>query len=736
MPGSAEVAMLGDDPHPTAALIVVAQGTVDAAQELASAVERHHPEWVRRGVWCGDPQLRPPARQLVEWAEPPRDFGRRLVAMAPDHFEWHCALTECRSLFAAGVERIVALWAGSIALLGSVGELARGDGMVVVRRVLGSLPDDGCWPTEADLMGSGPFSEHVASFGHGDGPTVTWLLDHLDDDSIGVGRWLARATELFPAAPLAADDVGAGPWNWPETEARVVDAPAFDPAVPWVLDHDRAGRARIEVGADARRVADLQRAAPQLAGRRTPVMLPGALWVDDVVRRGVAAAPEGVPEPWSDPVGFRRWLEPRYWEALRRSRPDLQGRFAEPFGADSVAWRAWTSAAFAAGQAPITLRPVGAGAEPLAVAASLDRSGVNLVGYHTLDFSLGDVVRRLGEALRAAEVPTSTVATMRSASPPLDEFARPEQRVSSTTTVAVVTADQFPMLRADHPELFAATERMIGYWFWELEDVPRAMRRSIALVDEIWAGSRFVVDAFAAVAEVPVRHVPIPVPAPRTSDLRRLDFLPLRAVGERTMFLVAFDHFSITERKNPIGAISAFRQAFAPDEGPVLVIKSMNGSQRWPQHQQVVAAAHGRADIIVWDEHLTRPDQMALVAAADCLVSLHRSEGLGLHLAEAMWLGTPTIATRYSGNLDFQDDECALLIDADRVHVTGGQGVYPESALWADPDLQQAGAAMRRIADEPALRQRLADDALARMKMQPTLADTGRAIAHLLHGGD
>ncbi len=117
----------------------------------------------------------------------------------------------------------------------------------------------------------------------------------------------------------------------------------------------------------------------------------------------------------------------------------------------------------------------------------------------------------------------------------------------------------------------------------------------------------------------------------------------------------------------------------------------------------MLAAADGRDDIRVWDETLDRADQMALVAAVDCMVSLHRSEGLGLHLAEAMWLGTPIIATRYSGNLDFMNDDNSLLIDFDLVNVEHGEGVYPPTAKWAAPDLEQAAAAMRRIASDAAL---------------------------------
>jgi glycosyltransferase involved in cell wall biosynthesis len=143
-------------------------------------------------------------------------------------------------------------------------------------------------------------------------------------------------------------------------------------------------------------------------------------------------------------------------------------------------------------------------------------------------------------------------------------------------------------------------------------------------------------------------------------------------------------------------------------------------------------AAGDRSDIVLWDEHLSRSDQMAFLQAVDCLVSLHRSEGLGLHLAEAMWLGTPVIATRYSGNLDLMDDDCAVLIDADQVPVRGGEGVYPPEARWADPDLDQAAAAMRRVATDRAFADRLREAGRNRMLAQPSLADTGRHIAALL----
>jgi glycosyltransferase involved in cell wall biosynthesis len=150
----------------------------------------------------------------------------------------------------------------------------------------------------------------------------------------------------------------------------------------------------------------------------------------------------------------------------------------------------------------------------------------------------------------------------------------------------------------------------------------------------------------------------------------------------------------------------------------------------------VLAAADGRNDIRVWDETLERADQMALVACVDCMISLHRSEGLGLHLAEAMWLRTPTIATRYSGNLDFMNDTNSMLINAELVPVEHGEGVYPSTAKWADPDLDEAVAAMHRIVGDSSMAKRLAAAGRYTMTRQPTLSETGSLISHLLFGGE
>jgi glycosyltransferase involved in cell wall biosynthesis len=122
----------------------------------------------------------------------------------------------------------------------------------------------------------------------------------------------------------------------------------------------------------------------------------------------------------------------------------------------------------------------------------------------------------------------------------------------------------------------------------------------------------------------------------------------------------------------------------------------------------------------------------ALLAAADCLVSLHRGEGLGLQLAAAMWLETPVVASRYSGNLDFMSDETAALVDVTSIAVERGEGAYPDGFRWADADVAQAAAWMERLVREPELRERMIAAAAQRMREQPSEEAFGQEYARAL----
>ena len=224
------------------------------------------------------------------------------------------------------------------------------------------------------------------------------------------------------------------------------------------------------------------------------------------------------------------------------------------------------------------------------------------------------------------------------------------------------------------------------------------MRPAFDTVDEVWTATDFIAEAVRAVDAKPVFTIPLPVPVPQYSPgiTRARLGLP-----ERFTFLFVFDFLSIVERKNPHGLIEAFKKAFAPDEGPVLVLKSINGELRLAELERLRAAVGNRQDVWIVDSYYTEEEKNALLGVCDCYVSLHRSEGLGLTMAEAMALGKPVVATGYSGNLHFMTPENSYLVDYARVPVPRGCEPYPTTASWADPNLDQAAGYFREIFERP-----------------------------------
>jgi glycosyltransferase involved in cell wall biosynthesis len=264
------------------------------------------------------------------------------------------------------------------------------------------------------------------------------------------------------------------------------------------------------------------------------------------------------------------------------------------------------------------------------------------------------------------------------------------------------------IFHANPPELIAALAQLgprrvlgprFGYWAWELPRAPAAWLRDARLVDEVWAPSRYTAEALAAAA-APARVVPHPL---FLEDYEGVAPLPRERAFEA---VTVFDFASSAARKNPQGAIAAFARAFGDDPDARLTIKAQGGA-RHPQALAALAAGLP-ANVRLVDEVWPYAQVKALIAAADVLISLHRAEGFGLTLAEAMALGTPVVATGFSGALDFIDDGCALTIAYELTAVKDPQGVY-RGQQWAEPDVEAAAEALRRLRTEPGLRQRLAE---------------------------
>ncbi len=193
-----------------------------------------------------------------------------------------------------------------------------------------------------------------------------------------------------------------------------------------------------------------------------------------------------------------------------------------------------------------------------------------------------------------------------------------------------------------------------------------------------------------------------------------------------------FDYLSTIQRKNPVGLIEAFKLAFAPGEGPQLLIKTINAPLRPLAEEEVLWAAHGRPDIHVIDRSLSGEELNGLMAACDCYVSLHRAEGFGLTMAEAMAIGKPVIGTGYSGNVDFMNAENSYLVDYTIGRVGPDCEIYPPEGEWADPSVEHAAQLMRRVYGDPEQAARIG--ARAREDIARTLSPeaTGAAMRRRL----
>jgi glycosyltransferase involved in cell wall biosynthesis len=266
----------------------------------------------------------------------------------------------------------------------------------------------------------------------------------------------------------------------------------------------------------------------------------------------------------------------------------------------------------------------------------------------------------------------------------------------------------------------------IGTWYWELEEAPRSWRRHARWLHEIWAPTPFIADAVRRVVPMPVIDMLPGIPMTQVERQPRSRWgLP----EDRYLFLFAFDMNSTMARKNPLAVVTAFRKAFRADEAVGLVVKVSRGDVD-PRGLATLKEICEPGRIWVIDEVLG--DFSGLMAACDAYVSLHRSEGFGLTLAEAMALGKPTIATGYSGNLAFMNDDNSALVDCAMTPVSSAGPFYRPGCRWAEPSLDHAAWLMRRFVDDPVSARELGSRGRDAVRSLLSLEAAGRRMSRRL----
>ncbi len=399
-------------------------------------------------------------------------------------------------------------------------------------------------------------------------------------------------------------------------------------------------------------------------------------------------------------VGLTR-LHAAIWSA----RSDLQAAYPHLDGPDGLGYAGWLYV-HGPGQEGLTDPLMPPSPEHLYRDAAPDLHereplwGVNVAGFFTSELGLGEAARLLIAGLDACGVPALPVQAQ--IVPPCRqgaEFTYADPDVAPyPTNIVCMNGDTIAPFAREVGRTFFEGRHTIALWWWEVGEFPAGWETAFEHIDEVWVASQHIYDAIAPASPVPVVQMTMPVITPRAAPRGRAE---LGLPEDGFLFLFVHDYHSTAARKNPVGLIETFKRAFKPGSGAKLVVKSINAENLPHEHDRVKLAANEHPDITLIDAYVSAEDKNAMIAACDCYVSLHRSEGFGLTVAEAMLLAKPVIATRYGGTLEFTNDANSYLVDWQPVEVGEGAGPYPAHGVWANPDLDQAAALMRRVYSKP-----------------------------------
>lgn len=322
--------------------------------------------------------------------------------------------------------------------------------------------------------------------------------------------------------------------------------------------------------------------------------------------------------------------------------------------------------------------------------------GVNACGFFKGEYGIGDASRAFYKLIHGSSLPAAFInihsRDHRNLDASFDQYSETNPHYINLMTFSFDYARRY---YRDRGARFFKHHYNIAIWYWELEKFPARWHPAFDYYDEIWVTTTFCRESIADVSPIPVTQIAYPFYQSRETPEPDREAFGFKK--ESYLFLFNFDFHSVLKRKNPDGLIAAFRKAFDPEkDDAVLVMKSINAN-RYPELAQELKRAAEGLNVVWINEHLDAPRMKQLFATVDCFVSLHRSEGLGLGMAQAMGYGKPVIATGYSGNLDFTTAENSLLVDYTLAGLDRDYGVYEKGNFWAEPDTGHAAEQMRRL---------------------------------------
>ena len=326
--------------------------------------------------------------------------------------------------------------------------------------------------------------------------------------------------------------------------------------------------------------------------------------------------------------------------------------------------------------------------------------GINLIGNIKADTGLGQSNRLLANELENSKYALNLIQHSISDKISMHDTTYDAKLVKDNdylVNIFHINAHEFTLAYMQFGKKKLDKHYNIAYWLWEIEDFPDEWVDCISLLDEIWTPAEFVSESIRKKTNKPVVTVPYAIEAPVDEKYDRKYFgLP----EDRFLFLMMFDSGSMIERKNPTAVFEAFKKAFEKDDKHVGLVIKINGAKE-DDVKYITGIMEGYSNIYIINKTYSKVAVNSLIKSVDVVVSLHRAEGFGLVMAEAMVNGTPCIATNWSANTEFMNDKVACMVDYQLVELKQNIGPYKKGIRWADPDVEQAAEYMKKLYMDP-----------------------------------
>ncbi|WP_337103796.1 glycosyltransferase [Paenibacillus sp. YIM B09110] len=336
-------------------------------------------------------------------------------------------------------------------------------------------------------------------------------------------------------------------------------------------------------------------------------------------------------------------------------------------------------------------------------------TGVNLIGYSRAEMGLGESCRIAARSLENSKLPYDIISYIGTSTARMSDLSWQHKEVDQpkyNINIFHINAEQMLETYIQYGTRLFEGRYNIGYWHWELPEFPEDWMDGFKFVHEVWVPSNFVAQSISMKSPVPVVRIPHGIEV-KIDEYRTRAYYQLPELA--FLFLTMYDVNSYQERKNPIASIHAFKQSFQPNDMTVgLVIKVNNVHANREEIKLLHEHIQGYNNIYIITQILSRNDTNALIQCTDSYISLHRGEGFGLVMAEAMYLRKPVVATNWSSNTDFMNEKNSCLVDYELIPIGKDYGPYQAFQKWANPNVEHASSHMKRLVNDAEFYNRIA----------------------------